>query len=136
MTVSNPKLHPAAVKVLILTAVFVTLNLLVFGSHIHHQIHTGGAPVTNETICLPSGAVYSCYSCNAAESLWIRLFYQGQPVRISGEFPYAIQAGYRYYSVRGQDPSEVLLAEKPRTSSNVLQAEKPQELIIAHSSAR
>ena len=109
----QPALHRVTVTVMILTAFAATFNLIVFASNVHQLVYTGVSSRSNMLIELDSGAVYACFPCNAAEGQWVRWFYQGEPLEIADQLRYESQAGYRYYRVRGRDPSEVMVVESP-----------------------
>ena len=111
---SRKGLHPATVVVLILTVVFVTLNIFIMATNVQQLVTVGSANRTSENLTLPSGAAYDCFRCTYPEAVWIRWFYQGERLEIPGEFPSEIQAGYRYYRVKGMDPADAMVVEKAR----------------------
>ena len=113
MDAKQPALHSVTVTVMILTAIAVAFNVFVFATNVHSLVYTGGSPRSNMLIELDSGAVYVCSPCNAAEGLWVRWFYQGEPLEIADQLRFESQAGYRFYRVRGRDSSEVMLVETP-----------------------
>ena len=103
MAESRKGLHPATVLVLILTVVFVTLNLSILATNVHQRVTVGGNPSDNRIFNPPTGGNYYGITCTGPEALLVRWFYQGEPLESEDSF--------RYYRVKGMDPADAMLLE-------------------------